>query len=158
MEIHSLDPAMAVHNEVTMEEHLRDALFLPRLASALFGVCGFIGLLLAAVGLYGVMSYSVSHRTREVGIRMALGAQIAEVQNLIIRQGMLLSTVAVVLGLAAALAIAILFNAFLYGVKPHDLVTFTIVPLFLVPVTFLACCIPSRRAARVDPLTALRHE
>ena len=157
-EVHMLDPTMAIFNEATMEQHLRDALFLPRLAGTLFGVFGFVGLLLASVGLYGVMSYSVSRRTREIGIRMALGAQIGEVQRLIIGQGMLLASIAVVLGLGAALAVAKIFNAFLYGVAPHDLVTFTVVPLFLIGVTFLACWIPSRRAATVDPLKALRYE
>jgi predicted permease len=157
-EVRTLDPTMAIFNEATMEEHLRDALFLPRLAGTLFGVFGFIGLLLAAVGLYGVMSYSVSRRTREIGIRMALGAQIAEVQRLIIRQGMVLALLSVMLGLAAALAVAKFFNAFLYGVRPYDLATFTLVPLFLAGVTFLACWIPSRRAAGTDPLTALRFE
>ena len=157
-EIHTLDPTMAIFNEATMEEHLRDALFLPRLAGTLFGVFGIVGLLLAALGLYGVMSYSVSRRTREIGIRMALGAQTGGVQRLIIRQGMRLALIAMVLGLAAALAVAKLFAAFLYGVRPHDVVTFTAVPLFLTSVAFLACWIPSRRAARVDPLTALRYE
>jgi predicted permease len=157
-EVHALDPTMAIFNEATMEEHLRDALFLPRLAGTLVGVFGFVGLLLAAVGLYGVMSYSVSRRTREIGIRMALGAQIGAVQRLIIGQGMLLASIGVALGLGAALAVAKLFNAFLYGVRPHDLVTFTVVPLFLVGVAFLACWMPSRRAAKVDPLTALRYE
>ena len=157
-EIRALDPGMAIFNEATMEEHLRDALFLPRLAGTLFGVFGFVGLLLAAIGLYGVMSYSVSRRTREIGIRMALGAQIGQVQRLIIGQGMVLALIAVAVGLAAALAAAKLFAAFLYGVKPHDLVTFTAVPLFLAGVTLLACWIPSRRAASVDPMTALRHE
>jgi predicted permease len=157
-EIHVLDPSMAIFNEATMEEHLRDALFLPRLAGTLFGIFGFVGLLLAAVGLYGVMSYSVSRRTREIGIRIALGSQIAEVQRLIIRQGMLLAIIAVALGLAAALAVAKLFNAFLYGVQPHDLLTFTVVPLFLIAVTFVACWLPSLRAAKVDPLKALHYD
>jgi ABC-type antimicrobial peptide transport system permease subunit len=157
-EIHALDPSMAIFNEATMEEHLRDALFLPRLASTLFGIFGFIGLLLAAVGLYGVMSYSVSRRTREIGIRIALGSQIAGVQRLIIRQGMLLAMIAVALGLAVALAVAKFFNAFLYGVQPHDLLTFTVVPLFLIAVTFVACWLPSLRAAKVDPLKALHYD
>jgi predicted permease len=157
-EIHALDPSMAIFNEATMEEHLRDALFLPRLASTLFGIFGFIGLLLAAVGLYGVMSYSVSRRTREIGIRIALGSQIAGVQRLIIRQGMLLAMIAVALGLAVALAVAKFFNAFLYGVQPHDLLTFTIVPAFLIAVTFVACWLPSRRASMVDPLKALHYD
>jgi len=158
VEIRSLDPTLAIFNVATMEEHLRDALFLPRLAGTLFGVFGFVGLLLAAVGLYGVMSYSVSRRTREIGIRMALGAQATGVQALIVGQGMGLTLVAVVLGMGGALAVAKLFTSILYGVPPHDLLTFTVVPLFLASVALLACWIPSRRAATVDPLTALRYE
>jgi predicted permease len=157
-QIHALDPAMAIFNEATMEEHLRDVLFLPRLAGTLFGVFGLVGLSLAAVGLYAVTSYSVSRRTREIGIRMALGAQIAAVQRLIVRQGMVLALIAVALGLCAALAVSKLFGSFLYGVQPHDLVTFLAVPILLVSITLLACWIPARRAASVDPLTALRHE
>jgi predicted permease len=157
-EIGSLDPSMAVFNAETMEEHLHDALFLPRLAGTLFGIFGFVGLLLAAVGLYGVMSYSVSRRTREIGIRMALGAQAGGVQRLIVGQGMLLTLIAVALGLAAAWAVAKFATSILYGVPPHDSVTFTAVPVFLAAVAFLACWIPSRRAARVDPVRALRYE
>jgi predicted permease len=157
-EIRALDPTLAVFNIETMEEHLRGALFLPRLAGTLFGVFGVVGLLLAAVGLYGVMNYSVSRRTREIGIRMALGAQVGGVQRLIVWQGMVLVLIAVVLGLGVALAIVRLFTSILYGVRPHDLVTFTFVPLFLGSVALLACWIPSRRAARVDPLTALRYQ
>jgi predicted permease len=157
-EIRALDPTLAIFNAVTMEEHLRGALFLPRLAGTLFGVFGIVGLLLAAVGLYGVMSYSVSRRTREIGIRMALGAQAAGVQRLIVRQGMALTLIAVVLGLGAAFAVTKVFTSILYGVRPHDLLTFTVVPLFLAGVALLACWIPSRRAAHVDPLTALRYE
>jgi predicted permease len=157
-EIRALDPTLAIFNAVTMEEHLRGALFLPRLAGTLFGVFGIVGLLLAAVGLYGVMSYSVSRRTREIGIRMALGAQAAGVQRLIVRQGMALTLIAVVLGLGAAFAVTKVFTSILYGVRPHDLLTFTVVPLFLAGVALLGCWIPSRRAAHVDPLTALRYE
>jgi predicted permease len=157
-EIHALDPTLAVFNAETMEEHLRNALFLPRLAGTLFGVFGVTGLLLAAVGLYGVMSYSVGRRTREIGIRLALGAQASEVRRLVVRQGMLLTLIAISLGIAAAWTVAKFSASFLYGVQPHDLVTFTGVPLFLAAVAFLACWIPSRRAAKVDPLCALRHE
>lgn len=156
--VRSLDPAMAVYNETTMEEHLNDALFLPRLAGTLLGVFGAVGLLLAAVGLYGVISYSTSLRTREIGIRMALGAQLGQVQRLIIGQGMLLTAIAMAVGLPAALAIAKLFNSFLYGVRPHDALTFTVVPLFRTAVALVACWLPSRRASRADPLAALRHE
>jgi predicted permease len=157
-EIRALDPTLAVFNIGTMEEHLRGALFLPRLAGTLFGVFGVVGLLLAAVGLYGVMNYLVSRRTREIGIRMALGAQPAGVQRLVVWQGMALTLIAVVLGLGAAFAVTKLFTSILYGVRPHDLLTFTVVPVFLAGVAVLACWIPSRRAARVDPLVALRYE
>jgi predicted permease len=157
-EIRALDPTLAVFNIETMEEHLRGALFLPRLAGTLFGIFGGVGLVLAAVGLYGVMSYSVSRRTREIGIRVALGAQSGRVQWLIVRQGMVLTLIAGVLGLGAAFAVTKLFTSILYGIRPHDILTFTVVPVFLAGVALLACWIPSRRAARVDPLTALRYE
>jgi predicted permease len=157
-QIHALDPAMAVYNAETIEEHLRSALFLPRLGGTLFGAFGIIGLLLAAIGLYGIMSYSVSRRTREIGIRIALGAQIGAVQRLIVRQGMLLAAAAVILGLPAALVLAKFSSSFLYGIRPHDFVTFLTVPLLLLGIALLACWIPARRAARVDPQTALRYE
>ncbi|HMD19425.1 MAG TPA: ABC transporter permease [Alloacidobacterium sp.] len=157
-QIRALDPAMAVYNAETIEEHFRSALFLPRLAGTLFGTFGFIGLVLAAVGLYSVMSYAVSRRTREIGIRIALGAQLAAIQRLILRQGMILTVIALAVGLPAALAVAKLFNSFLYGVRPHDLITFTLVPIFLATVALAACWIPARRAAKVDPQTTLRYE
>jgi predicted permease len=156
--IHQLDPTMAVYDVETMQEHLSKALFLPRLAGTLFGVFGFIGLVLAAVGLYGVMSYSVSRRTHEIGIRIALGAQLAAVQRLIVRQGMVLAAIAIALGLPAAWAAAKFSSSFLYGVRPHDTATFLTVPIFLAAVTLLACWIPARRAAKVDPQIALRYE
>jgi predicted permease len=157
-QIHDLDSTMAVYNAETMEEHLQQALFLPRLAGTLFGIFGFIGLVLAAIGLYGVMSYSVSRRTREIGIRIALGSQLGAVHRLILRQGMLLTVIAMALGLPAAFAVAGLFSSFLYGIAPHDIMTFTVVPLFLAVVALVACWIPARRATRVDPQSALRYE
>jgi predicted permease len=156
--VHSLDPSIAIFNTETMQEHLRDALFLPRLAGTLFGVFGFVGLTLASVGLYGVMSYSVSRRTREIGIRIALGAQLGAVQRLVVRRGMLLTAIALALGLPAAWMAAKFSSSFLYGIRPHDLATFTLVPVLLAFVALLACWIPARRAARVDPQTALRSE
>jgi ABC-type antimicrobial peptide transport system permease subunit len=149
---------MAVYNVETIEEHLRSALFLPRLAGTLFGVFGFIGLALAATGLYGVMSYSVSRRTREIGIRMALGAQLAAVRGLILGQGMWLTLIAVALGLPAAWMAAKFSSSFLYGVRPHDGVTFTLVPAFLAGIGLVACWIPARRATKVDPQRVLRYE
>jgi predicted permease len=157
-EIHALDPAMATYNESTMEEHLRDALFLPRLAATLFGVFGVSGVLLAAVGLYGVMSYAVSRRTKEIGIRMALGAQVNGVQKMIVGQGMRLAAIALVLGLVAAFGVARLFASFLYGVRTDDALTFVSVPVLLGAVVLIASWIPARRAARVDPMVALRWE
>lgn len=157
-QIHTLDPSMAVYNVEAIEGHLRSALFLPRLAGTLFGIFGSIGLILAAVGLYGVMSYSVSRRTREIGIRIALGAQLASIRRLILRQGMLMILIAFAFGIPVALAVAKLFNSFLYGVRPHDLVTFTFVPAFLAVIAFIACWIPARRAAKVNPQTTLHYE
>jgi predicted permease len=157
-QIHDLDSTMAIYNPETMQEHLRQALFLPRLAGTLFGIFGFIGLVLAAIGLYGVMSYSVSRRTREIGIRIALGAQLSAVHRLILRQGMVLTVIAMALGLPAAFAVAGLLSSFLYGIRPHDTMTFTMVPLFLALVAFVACWVPAWRATRIDPQNALRYE
>lgn len=157
-EIHALDPALAVYNIDTIESHLRDALFLPRLAGTLFGVFGFVGLTLAAVGLYGVMSYTVSRRRNEIGIRLALGAQPCQVQLLIVRQGMLLTLIGGLLGSAAAFTVAKTATAFLYGVAPHDALTFTVVPAFLAGVALAACWLPARQASVVDPLATLRHQ
>ena len=157
-QIAALDPTLAIYNIATMEEHLHDALFLPRLAGTLFGIFGLTGLILAAVGLYGVMSYSVTRRTREIGIRLALGAQFSAVQTLIVRQGMRLTLIAVAIGLPAAFALAKFSTTLLYGVRPHDAVTFTLVPIFLTTVALVACWIPARRAATVDPQTILRYE
>lgn len=157
-QIHELDPAMAVFNEESMEEHVRTAFFLPHLAAILFGIFGTIGLVLATVGLYGVMSYAVSRRTREIGIRMAMGAQPGTVERLVLRQGLVLTLVAVGLGWPVAWTLSKLASSFLYGVQPHDLLTFLLVPPFLVAISMAACWIPARRAALIDPMRALRTE
>jgi ABC-type antimicrobial peptide transport system permease subunit len=157
-QIYSLDPSIAIYNQQTMQEHIQAAYFLPRLAATLFGTFGFIGLVLAAIGLYGVMSYSVSRRTREIGIRMALGAQPGTVERLILRQGLLLTVIALVLGWPAAWMLAKMASSFLYGIQPHDALTFAIVPPFLAVIALVACYIPARRAASVDPMQALRSE
>lgn len=141
-----------------MAEHVGTAFFLPRLAATLFGVFGGIGLVLATVGLYGVMSYAVSRRTREIGIRMAMGAQPGTVERLVLRQGLVLTVIAVALGWPAAWMLSTLAASFLYGIQPHDALTFTIVPPFLVAIALAACWLPARRAARTDPMQALRTE
>ena len=157
-QVYALDPTMAIYNEETMEEHIRSAYFLPRVAAALFGVFGGIGLVLAAVGLYGVMSYAVSRRRREIGIRMAMGARPGSVERLIVRQGMTLAAIAVALGWPAAWMLSKLAASFLYGIQPHDGVTFATAPVLLVVVALGACWIPARRAAQINPTDALRAE
>jgi predicted permease len=157
-EIHLLDPSLAIFNIQTMEEHMRDALFLPRLVGTLFTVFGVSGLLLAVIGLYSVMSYSVSQRTREIGVRMALGARATQVQSMIVRGGMRLAIVALAIGTPLALAAARLTTTLLYGIQPWDIATFTLVPALLVAVALIACWIPSRRASHVDPIAALRMD
>jgi predicted permease len=157
-EIHTVDPQLAIFNEKTIEEHLGDAQILPRVSAAMFAFFGLAGLLLAAVGLYGVMSYSVSSRTSEIGIRLALGATRSGVERLIVRQGVLLSCISMGIGLPLAWAASKVVAGVLYGIAPHDWVTFTMVPVFLASVALLACWIPARRAATVEPQTALRHE
>jgi predicted permease len=157
-QIRSLDPNMAVYNVETMQQHLSKALFLPRLAGTLFGVFGFIGLTLAAVGLYGVIRYSVARRTHEIGIRLALGAPLSAIRGLVLRQGMTLIAIAIALGVPAAWFAARFSSSFLYGVHPHDTITFVGVPLFLAAVALFACWIPARRATKTGPQTALRYE
>jgi len=157
-QIHALDPAMAIYNVETMDEHIRTAYFLADLAAALFGVFGCIALVLAGVGLYGVMSYSVSRRTREIGIRMAMGAQPGAVERLVLRQGLVLSLIAVALGWPAAWMLSKMAASFLYGIQPHDAFTFALAPPFLVAIALAACWIPARRAASVDPMQTLRTE
>jgi ABC-type antimicrobial peptide transport system permease subunit len=133
-------------------------LFFPKVASMVFGIFGLTGLLLALIGLYGVMSYAVNSRTREVGIRLALGATQGGVQRLIVRQGMVLACVALGVGLPIALATSKVAARVLYGIAPYDWVTFTGVPCFLALVALIACWLPAHRAAAVEPQTVLRHE
>jgi predicted permease len=157
-QVQALDPAIAIYNVETMDEHVRKAYLLPRLAAMLFGIFGSIGVVLAAIGLYGVMGYSVSRRTREIGIRMALGAKTAAVERMVLRQGLVLSLIALALGWPAAWMVAKLATSFLYGIQPHDVLTFAAVPPFLLLIALAACWIPARRAASVDPMRALRTE
>jgi hypothetical protein len=115
-------------------------------------------ILLAAIGIYGLMAYSVQQRTQEIGIRLALGAAASDVRNMVIFQGMRLALVGVVIGLASAFGLTRLISSFLFGVKTHDPVVFTAVPLILTAVAFVAVWLPARRASSIDPLNALRHE
>jgi putative ABC transport system permease protein len=130
----------------------------PRLSMALMVSFGSLALLMAGVGIYGVLSYSVSQRTREIGIRMALGASQAQILRFIMRQGVILSLAGVVVGVLAALASMRLIRSLLFGVSATDAATYILVPAVLLMVALAATFIPARRATRVDPLNALRHE
>jgi predicted permease len=157
-EIASLDPNLAVFRTETMEDHVAKAFVLPQVAAQMFGVFGTVGLTLAAIGLFGVLSFTVRQRIREIGIRMALGAERAQVLRMVIREGLTLVAAGLCLGLPMALGMARLMSSLLYGLSPSDWVTFTLVPLAMLLIGGIAAWVPSRTASRVDPIIALRHE
>ena len=157
-EVQKLDPSVSVYAAKTLKEHLGTSLFPARMAAIALGSFGVLALILAAVGIYGVMSHVVAGRTREIGLRMALGAQLSDVQKLILKQGMFLAAIGSAFGLVIALGGARMMKSLLYGVSTSDPITFTGVALLLVGIAFLACWIPARRASRVEPMIALRAE
>ncbi len=156
--IREVDPEQPIYRVMTMEQVVADAVARPRLTMLLLGVFAALALTLAAVGIYGVIAYSVSQRTHEIGIRLALGAQAADVLRLIIRQVMGLVSAGVGIGLAGALSLTRLMKTLLFGVSATDPLTFTVITLLLALVALLACWLPARRAAQVDPIVALRNE
>jgi predicted permease len=157
-EVAKLDPALPLSDVRSMESMLGIALLPARLAGASLGIFGLLGLVLAAVGTYGVMAYSVAQRTREIGIRMAIGAASGDVVRLVMRQGMTLVAAGTVVGLLGAFGASRLIRGVLYGGGENDPVTFIAVPLILAGVASIAIWIPARRAAGMDPLLALRQE
>ncbi|MDQ8155075.1 MAG: ABC transporter permease [Gemmatimonadota bacterium] len=157
-EVSALDANLPVSNIRSMDRHLGISLLPARLAGAALGVFGVLGLLLASVGMYGIMAYSVAQRTREIGIRMAIGAAAADVIALVLRQGLTLVLIGTVIGLGGAFAASRLLGSMLYGGSSLDVVTFTLVPLVLIAVSAAASYGPARRASAVDPAVTLRSE
>ncbi|HYP29671.1 MAG TPA: ABC transporter permease [Blastocatellia bacterium] len=156
--IQSVDKDQAVMDVKTMDELISESVAQPRLYTWLLSVFASIALVLAAVGIYGVMSYTVAQRTHEIGIRMALGAQVGDILGMIVRQSLSLVFAGVALGLIGAAALTRIMSALLYDVSATDPATFAAIPLLLIAVALLASLIPARRATKVDPLTALRYE
>ena len=152
------DPHLAVTNLGSLKEAITPAMALPRLAGRLFGMLGGLGLFLAATGLYGVLAYAVGCRTREIGIRVAMGAQRHDVLGLVLRHGLRLTVAGALLGVAVALAATRVLRGILYGVSASDPWTFAAVTAVLLAAAAAACYLPARRALAVDPLSALRHE
>ena len=153
-----VDKSAAVSDVKTMDRIVSEAVTQPRFNLVLLGLFSGIALLLSAAGIYGVTAYSVTQRTHEFGIRLALGAQVGDVLRMIIKQGLLLISVGIAIGLLAAFALTRLLRTLLFGVSVTDPLTFVVISLLLTAVALLACYIPARRATKVDPLVALRYE
>ena len=157
-EVQNIDPDQPIADVKGMNEWLRSSVATPRYRTILLALFSLIALVLASTGIYGVMSYSVTQRTHEIGVRMALGARHFHVLQLVVRQGMVLVAIGVALGLVLAFALTRVLASVLFNITPSDPLTFSLVAVTLPLVALLACYIPARRATRVDPLIALRYE
>src|SRR5262249_20482614 len=153
-----LDPDLPMANVTTLTTIVDDSLAQPRFSMLLLSAFAGIALLLACIGMYGVISYSVVQRTQEIGIRMAMGAEPQQVLGMIVRDGARLAGIGIVIGLLGALSVTRVISSFLYGVQATDPVTFAVVIVLLAAVALLACYLPARRVTRVNPMVALRYE
>jgi putative ABC transport system permease protein len=154
----AIDTEQPIYNVQTLTRMRNESLAPERLNMSLLGSFAALALLLAAIGLYGVISFAVTQRTHEIGIRMALGAQRSNVLSLIVKQGMALTLIGVATGLAVSFGLTRLMSSMLFGVSAHDFATFALIALLVTSASLLACLIPARRAARVDPMISLRHD
>jgi putative ABC transport system permease protein len=157
-QVQSMNSNMALTNPNTVQELLAGGLWAPRVAAALFGIFGLLGMVLASVGVYGVMAYMVAQRTNEIGLRMALGARPGDVSRLVVGQGMRLVAVGILAGIGSGLAVTRLMANLLFNVPTYDPLTFGAVAMLVAGVAFIAGWLPARRAARIDPVLALRQE
>ena len=157
-QVSALNKDQAVFNVGTMEQIVDQSVATRRFSMMLLTVFAIVALALASLGIYGLMSYAVAQRTREIGVRMALGAQVNDVVKLVIGQGMKLALAGVALGLVASVGLTRTMKNLLFGVSATDPATFAAIALLLTLVAWLACFVPARRAAKVDPMIALRYE
>ncbi len=156
--VQAVEPRLPIYAVKTQEQQITEIISQSRMFAALSSFFGLLALVLVAIGLYGVMSYTVARRTHEIGVRVALGAERGDIFRLVMRENLWLSLAGVIIGVPASLVVTRLITSQLFGLEPHDPLTITLVTLLLLAVMTLAGYLPARRAARVDPLIALRYE
>jgi putative ABC transport system permease protein len=156
--IHSVDPELPLFDIFSMEERMHESLARRRFSTLLLGIFAGFAVILAAIGVYGVMTYSVERQVREIGVRMMLGAEPNNILRLVVQQASVLVSVGIGIGIAGAFALTRVLSGFLFGVSSTDLTTFTVVPLLLSAIALLAGYAPARRATKVDPAVAVRCE
>jgi len=157
-EVQAIDKNQPIHHIQTLSQRIQQTVADSRALMFLLGAFALLALLLATIGVYGIISYSVGQRTHEIGIRMALGARTADVLKLVMTRGLVMTLAGLGLGVIGSLALTRFLRSLLFGVTPTDKVTFVVVGLILLIVALLACLFPARRAAKVDPLVALKYE
>jgi ABC-type antimicrobial peptide transport system permease subunit len=156
--IHEVDPTIPVYDIRTMSDRMKDSMARQRFSAIMLGAFAVFALILAAVGVYGVMSYLVSQGTHDIGVRMALGAQRSRIVGMVLRQGLELTAGGIIIGLIGAAALTRVMESLLFGISARDVVTFSTVPIVLAGIAVLATYLPARRATLVDPVVALRQE